>query len=239
MSIPLVTIQGKVMTPGGKLFKEGDITVKLSHSGKVEDESTPGTYYRISIKAQARTNNLGVVTELALVPNTLITPSNTFYKAIFSTKLPHKDQWIEYWQLSESPDPIDIGEIELIDVPTGIQTGITEELIIRFGYAFIAANDGQLILPGGLNINKARTREIVRAQAVVQGAPSGGNFVIRIQDDNTAPTDTLDVTVSDGQNESAVVEGSVMLAQGTTDKLWFKQISGNDADDAQLWLSMK
>lgn len=126
MAWPTVTVQGKVLLPGGSGPKSGSIVVELSQQGKIQDGSD---WHTIGGRRIFDIADGGAV-DFELEPNDQIyvagQPSVTSWIADFT--LLDEDGQVhftrEFWNLPSSPDPTTIGAIQVTNVPemAGVQS---------------------------------------------------------------------------------------------------------------------
>jgi len=133
MAIPSVNITGTVRAPNNTTHK-GTITISLipsSGAATVNDDTTTDKYKLDGKPIVAKILATGDVkgedgaSTLKLVPNTLISPQTTYYKAVYRvTTSEGKFKWQEIWYLDNKD--VQIGEIQpvgtLNDLSTASQT---------------------------------------------------------------------------------------------------------------------
>lgn len=106
MAVPKVTIQGKIILPTGDPAPGGEISIRLSGIGKVEDGGSTHTIFGVS--PPIRIAEDGSV-NFTLVPTESITPNNLRYVTTY--RFGNGVTQDERWTLNNAPNPIDIGDI--------------------------------------------------------------------------------------------------------------------------------
>lgn len=110
MPVPVVNVLGKIVLPTGIGCPGGLIRVRLSSSGYVEStENETEVLEGLSTISIGRDGSVN----FSLVPNALISPGGTFYRAQWT--LADGFKFEEAWQLDELPSPLDIGDIRRVD----------------------------------------------------------------------------------------------------------------------------
>ena len=131
MAVETTTITGKVLLPGGAAPPVGSrLVIRLSQSGRAEDG---GATQVVGGTIEGRITSDGSVkaadgtSALMLVPNDAITPAGTYYRVEFS--VPGGLGWTELWNVTTSPDPVEVGDIQRLSeatpgviAPTGYAT---------------------------------------------------------------------------------------------------------------------
>lgn len=117
MAIPHRHVTGKVIVPSGDGASGGTLTIRLSNTGIVTDDST---LVDQKIFGSVKTIiGLDGSVDFSLVPNDIITPANTYYIADFA--LAGGFVWREMWTIASSATPIAIGSITVLN-PDTVQT---------------------------------------------------------------------------------------------------------------------
>lgn len=118
MAVTTVSISGSVLDPEGTGVTKGTVVCSLSHPSSALDGAAS---VRVA-GGGAGTITAGVLTGLALVPNDAVTPSGTYYNAVFDVTLANgrRKRWSEKWQLASSPSPIDVGAVPRLEVVPGV-----------------------------------------------------------------------------------------------------------------------
>ncbi len=135
-AVETTTVRGKVLSPNGQIVTKGTITAVLSTAGSAEDPAL-GITQRVATRVIGTIDPNGDITGLVLVPNDVITPSNTHYTVSFSVQAPIYGSWAELWSVTTSPDPVDVGDITRLDVGGTLPIG---GLVIEEGDAAKVSN---------------------------------------------------------------------------------------------------
>ena len=106
MAIATISVTGKVLLPDGTGSPGGIIVITLSTQGSVEDD-VDGTQRVAAVKAVTIASTGAVSFEI--VPNDIITPASTVYRADY--RLPSGYTWTEFWDIASDTDPLEIGDI--------------------------------------------------------------------------------------------------------------------------------
>jgi hypothetical protein len=114
--IPTVHIKDGPVTPDGVALERGHIVVELSQPGKVFD----GAEWKYVLACVVRPfGPAGVApTNLDLVPNDVIDPPGTLYRATIEGAtfdgVPYHSPTPELWQLASAPDQIAFADIQRV-----------------------------------------------------------------------------------------------------------------------------
>ena len=114
MAIERTTIQGTLYGPGGSPVPGGKITAELSNPGSAPD-TTSGDDEAVAGTQEFTIGGNGALS-FTLVPNDVITPAGTIYKITF--ELPDRYTWTEFWSVSTTPDPLEIGDVTKVIGPS-------------------------------------------------------------------------------------------------------------------------
>jgi hypothetical protein len=127
---PTVTITGAVLTPDGDAVSSGRIEFTL-RTRAATDPAT-GALQRLPGGAGSVVITLGTGGALPaaahLVPNDVITPSGTYYRARFICRSPDSGiaiEWSEKWQVASSPASVNVGAVPRLDVVAGQALTVT------------------------------------------------------------------------------------------------------------------
>ena len=121
-AIETTTIQGRLYLPSGGWVTSGTITAVLSSPGTMLDGAS---YVRVGGRFVGSVDPNGYVSGLVLAPNDAIDPNGTYYLVSMTIRAPIQASWTELWSVATNPDPVDIGAVTRLGVPSGLSYNVT------------------------------------------------------------------------------------------------------------------
>ena len=123
--VPITTVEGDVYIPGGAKATSGIVQAELSNPGVVEVNGVGQMVVgRVAVQVQSD----GSIS-LPLIPNDEILPAGTFYRVAIQVEKPLDVRYWEMWVVASTPDPVSIGAVSRVRVPTGVTVGPYTEYV--------------------------------------------------------------------------------------------------------------